>query len=58
MIVLKDCPNCGSFEVYELGVGVPGSDLSWKECNACGAEWIEGAPRSGEADYAEESREE
>lgn len=42
MIVLKDCPNCGSFDIA-LTVIMAG----WIEdgiCSACGTTWREGHP--------------
>lgn len=39
MIVLKDCPNCGSFDIVVLEA--PSGELTG-DCRACGCTWFEG----------------
>jgi hypothetical protein len=40
MIVLKDCPNCGSFDI----IAHPETDefYAYMSCNSCGSDWVEG----------------
>ncbi len=38
MIVLKDCPNCGSFDIEKVDSD---HDLMWLRCRSCNDEWIE-----------------
>lgn len=41
MIGMKDCPNCGSFDVYCIQ---DDEIMVMFHCGACGAEWGEAAP--------------